>query len=60
MSKPLMQILNTETNETIVREMTDDEYAIWQQNSVVDVSTPTKEQLMAQLAALSAQIQALE
>jgi hypothetical protein len=27
MSRPLVQIHNTETNQTIVREMTDEEYA---------------------------------
>jgi hypothetical protein len=30
MSRPVIQIYNAQTSETIVREMNDEEYAVWQ------------------------------
>ena len=60
MALPLTQITNSETGETVIREMDTDEYKSWQAQIVAPEPTPTKEQLLAQLQALQAQIQALE
>lgn len=60
MTRPLTHTVNVQTGEEIVREMTDAEYAEWQNNIVDSPPAPTKEQLLAQLQALQAQIQALE
>ena len=59
MSKPIIQIYNAETGENIVREMTDDEYSNWQSIQPISEPTPTKEELMAELAALTAKINSL-
>ena len=60
MTKPMIQIHDAKSGEDVVREMTDAEFALWQAQSSQDVSTPTKEQLMNELASISAKIQALE
>jgi hypothetical protein len=66
MSKPLIQIYDAQTGENIIREMNDDEYSNWQSirsnfnsDEKTDV-TPTKEQLLEELQALTAKINALE
>lgn len=55
---PLIQIHNAETGEEIIREMTAEEVAALSVSQQVQPA-PTKEQLLAQLQALQAQINAL-
>lgn len=59
MTNPLIQIHNAATGETITREMTDAEVAAQKANVQVGTPAPTKEELMAELAALTAKINAL-
>jgi hypothetical protein len=57
MTKPLIQIFNAETGEEIIRELTDEEIAALPVDP--PIAEPTKEQLLAELQALTAKIQAL-
>jgi hypothetical protein len=59
MTRPLVQIYNVETGEDIVREMTDVEFTEYQARPAVIDPTPTKEQLLAELQALTSKINAL-
>jgi hypothetical protein len=62
MNTPMIHIHNAQTGETVVREMTDAERADWQARvaeMVPTTDTVTKEQLLAQLQALQAQIESL-
>jgi hypothetical protein len=60
MTRPLVQIKNAETGEEIVREMNDVELSDWQTQVNQPEPEPTKEELLAQVQALTAKIQALE
>ncbi len=60
MTRPLTHIVDAKTGEEIVREMTDKEYDYWKLNATEPPPAPTKEQLMAELAALTAKINAME
>jgi hypothetical protein len=53
MTRPMVRIHNTETNEVIDREMNDSEYAEWQ------AEQEAKAQAEAEIAAKTAQRQAL-
>lgn len=44
MTKPMTLIHNIETNEVIEREMTDEEFAIYQANAAVEVEHKAAEQ----------------
>jgi hypothetical protein len=62
MNTPMIHIHNAQTGETVIREMTDVERANWQARVTEMVPTTndvTKEQLLAQLQALQAQIESL-
>lgn len=59
MTRPMIQIHNSETSEDIVREMNDEEFAEFQSQASQPDSLPTKEQLLADLATLTAKINAL-
>lgn len=59
MTRPLIQILNVATGEEIIREMTDAEIAELPAPET-PAAEPTKEELMAELQALTAKIQALQ
>lgn len=59
MTRPLIQIHDASTGEDVIREMNDAEFAEWQNRVVPSEPAQTKEQLMAELAALTAKIHAL-
>lgn len=59
MTRPLIQILNVATGEEIIREMTDAEIAALPAPETPEPE-PTKAELMAELQALTAKIQALQ
>lgn len=59
MTYPVIQIVNAETGETTVREMTENEYLQHQSNIVPVQIEQTKEELLVELQALTAKITAL-
>ena len=59
MTRPLVQIHDLQSGNEVVREMNDAEYAEWQAKIYTPLPTPTKEELLAKLQELQAQIQAL-
>ena len=60
MTRPMIQIHDAKTGEDIVREMNNVEFAEFQSQTPQPDSLPTKEQLMAEIAALTAKIYALD
>jgi hypothetical protein len=56
----MIQIHDAKTGEDIVREMNNAEFAEFQSQTPQPDSLPTKEQLMAEIAALTAKIYALD
>jgi len=59
MAYPVIQVVNAETGETTVREMTENEYLQHQSNIAPAQIAQTKEELLAELQSLAAKISAM-
>lgn len=58
MTRTVVEV-NVETGETITREWTPDELAAFQGVQTISPQEPTKAELLTQLAALTARVEAL-